>query len=454
MRLSEAPWETSARRDMDGLRFPDGFVWGAATSAYQVEGATTEDGRGESVWDTFAAVHGNVENGESGEPGAGHYHRYVEDLDLMADLGLHSYRFSIAWPRIQPSGSGAPNQKGLDFYRRLADGLAERGIRPMATLFHWDLPQDLQYQGGWENRDTAARFADYASIVFEALEIGDWLTINEPKTVVESGYRYGVHAPGIRDDARAYVACHHLLLAHGLASQALHALRPDARIGPALNLHPTYPADDTPEAREAAWHRDGLENRLYLDPIFRGRYPEDTLRWLAERGPIREHILDGDLAIISEPVDLLGVQYYTPVFVNGAGERVFRHPRAQAEWLEIYPEGLHDILVRLRDDHPGVPLVVTENGMPALDRIGLDGRVRDDDRIAFLRDHLLAMHRAIEEGAPVEGYHVWSLLDNFEWAEGYGQRFGIVYVDYPTLRRVPKDSALWYRDVIKNGELR
>jgi beta-glucosidase len=439
---------------MDGLRFPDGFVWGAATSAYQVEGATTEDGRGRSVWDSFAAVPGNVENGESGEPGAGHYHRYVEDLDLMADLGLHSYRFSIAWPRIQPSGSGAPNQKGLDFYRRLVEGLAERGIRPMATLFHWDLPQDLQDRGGWENRDTAARFADYASIVFEALEIGDWLTINEPKTVVESGYRYGVHAPGIRDDARAYVACHHLLLAHGLASQALHALRPDARIGPALNLHPTYPADDTPEAREAAWHRDGLENRLYLDPIFKGRYPEDTLRWLAERGPIREHILDGDLAIISEPVDLLGVQYYTPVFVNGAGERVFRYPRAQAEWLEIYPEGLHDMLVRLRDDHPGVPLVVTENGMPALDRLGPDGRVRDDDRIAFLRDHLLAMHRAIEEGARVEGYHVWSLLDNFEWAEGYGQRFGIVYVDYPTLRRVPKDSALWYRDVIKNGELR
>ncbi|GAA4590789.1 GH1 family beta-glucosidase [Planotetraspora phitsanulokensis] len=439
---------------MDGLRFPDGFVWGAATSAYQVEGATTEDGRGRSVWDTFAAVPGNVAFGETGEPGADHYHRYLEDLDLMADLGLHSYRFSIAWPRIQPSGSGAPDQRGLDFYRRLTEGLAERGIRPMATLFHWDLPQDLQDRGGWENRDTAARFADYASIVFEALEIGDWLTINEPKTVVESGYRYGVHAPGIKDDARAYVACHHLLLAHGLATQALRTVRPDARIGPALNLHPTYPADDTPEAREAAWHRDGLENRVYLDPIFKGRYPEDTLNWLAERGPIRDHILDGDLAIISEPVDLLGVQYYTPVFVNGAGERVFLHPRAQAEWLEIYPDGFHDILVRLRDDLPGVPLVVTENGMPALDRLGDDGRVRDDDRIAYLRDHLVAMHRAIEEGARVEGYHVWSLLDNFEWAEGYGQRFGIVYVDYATLSRHPKDSALWYRDVIKNGEVR
>ncbi|GII57196.1 beta-glucosidase [Planotetraspora thailandica] len=439
---------------MDGLRFPDGFVWGAATSAYQVEGATHEDGRGRSTWDVFAETSGNVRNGETGEPGAGHYHRLGEDLDLMADLGLRNYRFSIAWPRIQPSGSGTPNQKGIDFYRRLVDGLAERGIRPMATLFHWDLPQALQERGGWESRDTAARFADYAAIMFEALDVDDWLTVNEPKTIVESGYRQGVHAPGVRDLGRAYVACHHLLLAHGLAARALHALRPGRRIGPALNLHPAYPADDSPAAREAARHRDGLENRLYLDPIFHGRYPDDTLRWLAARGPMLEHVLEGDLATISEPIDLLGVQYYTPVFVNGDGQRVFLHPTAQAEWLEIYPDGLHDILVRLTDDYPSVPLVITENGMPAPDRPGPDGRVRDGDRIAFLRDHLTALHRAMEAGARVEGYNVWSLLDNFEWAEGYGQRFGIVYVDYATLHRTPKDSALWYRDVIKSGELR
>ncbi|WP_055478667.1 GH1 family beta-glucosidase [Sphaerimonospora mesophila] len=435
-------------------RFPDGFVWGAATAAYQIEGATTEDGRGASIWDTFSATPGNVRDGDTGEPAADHYHRYREDLDLIAELGLGSYRFSIAWPRIQPTGTGRPNQKGLDFYRRLVDGLAERGVSPMATLFHWDLPQELQDRGGWENRDTAARFADYAEIVFDALDIGDWLTINEPKTIVQSGYQFGDHAPGVRDEARAFVACHHLLLAHGLAAQVLHDRHPGRRIGPALNLHPTYPADDTPEAARAARHADGLENRLYLDPIFKGHYPEDTLRWISERGPMRDHILEGDLATISTPIDLLGVQYYTPHFVDGDGERVFKHPTAQAEWLEIYPEGLYDVVTRLTRDYPRVPLVITENGLPTLDEPGPDGRVRDEGRIAFLRDHLAALHRAVEEGARVEGYHVWSLLDNFEWAQGYSQRFGIVYVDYATQKRIPKDSALWYRDVVKTGELR
>jgi beta-glucosidase len=439
---------------MNAQRFPDDFVWGAATSAYQVEGATREDGRGPSVWDTFAAVPGNVKDGDTGDPGADQYHRYGEDIELMADLGLRSYRFSIAWPRVQPTGSGKPNQKGLDYYRRLVDGLAERGIAPMATLFHWDLPQELQDRGGWENRDTAARFADYAEIVFDALQIRDWLTINEPKTVVECGYQDGIHAPGIRDAGRSFVALHHLLLAHGLASQVLHEQHRGRRIGPALNLHPTYPAEDTPQAREAARHRDGLENRLYLDPIFKGFYPEDTLRWIAERSPMRQHILEGDLVTISEPIDILGVQYYTPIFVDGAGERVFLHPKAQAEWLEIYPEGLHDILARLAEDYPAVPIVITENGLPTVDEPGADGRVRDEGRIGYLRDHIAAMHRAMEGGSHVEGYHVWSLLDNFEWAEGYSQRFGIVYVDYATQRRIPKDSALWFRDVVKSGELR
>jgi beta-glucosidase len=439
---------------MNALRFPDDFVWGAATSAYQVEGATTEDGRGVSVWDTFAAVPGNVKDGDTGDPGADQYHRYPEDIELIADLGLSSYRFSIAWPRIQPTGSGKPNQKGIDFYRRLVEGLVERGIRPTATLFHWDLPQELQDRGGWENRDTAARFADYAEIMFDALHIRDWITVNEPKTIVDCGYRFGSHAPGFEDDARAFVACHHMLLAHGLATRISHERHPGRRIGPALNLHPTYPADDTQEARQAARLQDGVENRLYLDPIFKGFYPEDTLRWISERSPMRDHILEGDLATISEPIDILGVQYYTPVFVNGAMERVYVHPRAQAEWLEIYPEGFYDLLVRLKADYPGVPLIITENGLPTTDEPGPDDRVRDVGRIEYLRDHLSAMHRAMKEGAQVEGYHVWSLLDNFEWAEGYSQRFGIVYVDYSTQRRIPKDSALWYRDVVKSGELR
>ncbi|MFF3666695.1 GH1 family beta-glucosidase [Microtetraspora malaysiensis] len=435
-------------------RFPSDFVWGAATAAYQIEGATREDGRGVSVWDTFSATPGTVRDGDTGETAADHYHRYAEDLDLMAGLGLQSYRFSVAWPRIQPTGSGAPNQKGLDFYRRLVEGLVERGIRPMATLFHWDLPQELQDRGGWENRDTAERFADYAEIVFDALPVRDWLTVNEPKTVVDCGYRNGIHAPGVRDDARAFVALHHLLLGHGLATRRLHAGHPGRRIGPALNLHPSYPADESPEALAAARHQDGLENRLYLDPILKGRYPEDTLAWIAERSPMAEHIREGDLAVISEPIDLLGVQYYTPIFVDGAGERVITNPRAQAEWLEIYPEGLHDVLVRLRRDYDGVPLVITENGLATVDAPDADGRVRDDERIAYLHGHLRAMHRAMAEGARVEAYHVWSLLDNYEWAEGYSQRFGIVHVDYTTQRRTPKDSALWYRDVIESGEIR
>jgi len=439
---------------METKRFPRGFVWGTATSAFQVEGATTADGRGVSVWDTFAAVPGNVRNGDTGEPGADHYRRYAEDLDLIADLGLSGYRFSIAWPRIQPNGSGKPNQKGLDFYKRLVDGLAERGIRPLPTLFHWDLPQALQDKGGWENRDTAARFAEYAEIVFDALDVADWVTINEPKTVVDCGYRYGIHAPGIKDDARAFVACHHLLLAHGLAARVLHERHPGRRIGPALNLHPVYPADDSPEAAAAVRHRDGLENRLYLDPILKGGYPEDTLEWISARSPMPDHILDGDLAIIAEPVDLLGVQYYTPIFVDGRGERVIKHRTAQADWLEIYPEGMYDILVRLTREYRPVPLVITENGIATDDAPGPDGRVRDELRIAYLRDHLHAVHRAIGEGARVEGYFVWSLLDNFEWAEGYAHRFGIVYVDYPTQRRIPKDSALWYREVAKSNELR
>ncbi|WP_433225105.1 GH1 family beta-glucosidase [Microtetraspora malaysiensis] len=435
-------------------RFPSDFVWGAATAAYQIEGATREDGRGVSVWDTFSATPGNVRDGDTGETAADHYHRYAEDLDLMAGLGLQSYRFSVAWPRIQPAGSGAPNQKGLDFYRRLVEGLVERGIRPMATLFHWDLPQELQDRGGWENRDTAERFADYAEIVFDALPVRDWLTVNEPKTVVDCGYRNGIHAPGVRDDARAFVALHHLLLGHGLAARRLHTGHPGRRIGPALNLHPSYPADESPEALAAARHQDGLENRLYLDPILKGRYPEDTLAWIAERSPMAEHIREGDLAVISEPIDLLGVQYYTPIFVDGAGERVITNPRAQAEWLEIYPEGLHDVLVRLRRDYDGVPLVITENGLATVDAPDADGRVHDDERIAYLHGHLRAMHRAMAEGARVEAYHVWSLLDNYEWAEGYSQRFGIVHVDYATQRRTPKDSALWYRDVIESGEIR
>ncbi|SDR14377.1 GH1 family beta-glucosidase [Thermostaphylospora chromogena] len=434
-------------------RFPGDFLWGAATSAYQIEGAVSEDGRGPSVWDVFSHTPGKVRGGDTGDVATDHYHRLEDDLDLMASLGLRGYRFSVSWSRVMPEGTGPVNQRGLDFYRRLVDGLHARGIRPTATLFHWDLPQALQDKGGWENRDCASWFADYARVVFDALDVADWCTINEPKTVVEAGYQLGIHAPGVTDPARSYVVLHHLNLAHGLAVRALRAGHPGRRIGPALNLAPVYPADDSERAAEQARLHDGLENRLYLDPIFKGRYPSDVLERVAATHRLTEHVLDGDLETVSEPIDFLGVQYYHSKFVDGDGNRVFKYPVAQAEWLEIYPDGLYDLLVRLSRELPDTPLVITENGMASPDAPAADGRIHDTDRIDYLRGHIAAMGRAMAEGAKVTGYHAWSLLDNFEWAEGYEQRFGLVYVDFATLERVPKDSALWYRDLIAGGRL-
>jgi beta-glucosidase len=438
-----------------GLRFPDDFGWGAATSAYQIEGATKEDGRGESVWDTFSRTPGKVRNGDTGDVAADHYHRYEADLDLMQELGLRTYRFSIAWPRIQADGTGAPNQKGLDFYRRLIDGLNARGIKPMATLFHWDLPQALQDRGGWESRDTAYRFADYADHVYAGLGEGVpiWLTINEPKTVVQNGYIWGHHAPGKGDEATAYLVGHHLQLAHGLAVQRLRATGLDSRVGPALNLHPCYPADDSPASAAATHLFDGYENRLYLDSVFRGAYPEDVLAHQGPDSPFARAIRDGDLEIISQPVDLLAVQYYTPIYVKADGGTDSRHPTSEAAWQQIYPDGMYDILTRVHRDYGDIPITVTENGLPCPDELGPDDNVDDHGRVAFLRDHLAAAHRAIGDGVPLESYHVWSLMDNFEWEQGYDQRWGLVYVDYATQRRIPKRSARWYRRVIADNAL-
>ena len=437
-----------------GLRFPDGFTWGAATSAYQVEGATTEDGRGESVWDAFCREQGRVRGGHTGDIAADHYHRYPADLDLMKSLGLHSYRFSIAWPRVMPDGVGPVNRRGIDFYRRLVDGLHARGIQPMATLFHWDLPQSMQDKGGWESRDAAFRFADYATNVFAALgdDVPTWLTINEPKTVVQNGYLMGIHAPGLTVSDAAYAVAHHLPLAHGLAVQALRVGGVKGRIGPALNLHPVYPADDSAGARRAATLHDGYENRLYLDPIFRGRYPADVLADLGPNSRLAEVILDGDLSIISAPVDLLAIQYYCPYYIDAAGQSVNRWPTSQAFWQQIYPEGMYDVLTRVTRDYGRVPISITENGLPSADQLGPDDTVDDEARVSFLREHFAAAHRAIKDGVPLESYHVWSLLDNFEWQQGYDERWGLVYVDYATQRRVPKRSARWYQQVIaRNG---
>ncbi|MFF5173795.1 GH1 family beta-glucosidase [Micromonospora sp. NPDC000089] len=442
--------EPTAGPATDRLRFPRNFGWGAATSAYQIEGAAKEDGRGESIWDTFSRTPGRVRNGDTGDVAADHYHRWAEDLDLMRDLGLRSYRFSISWPRIQPDGTGPANQRGLDFYRRLVNGLHERGITPMVTLFHWDLPQALQDAGGWENRDTAYRFADYADAVFRGLgeQVPVWLTVNEPKTVVQNGYLLGHHAPGRQDPDAAYLVAHHLQLAHGLAVRALRATGSTARIGPAFNLHPCYPADDSAAAAAASRLYDGYENRLYLDPVLTGAYPADVLADLGPDSRMVRGVRDGDLALISSPVDLVAVQYYTPIYVTADGGTVERWPTSEAEWQQIYPQGMYDILTRVTRDYGPVPLTVTENGLPCPDTLDADGTVDDAGRIAFLRDHFAAAHRAIADGVPLESYHVWSLLDNFEWAEGYEQRWGLIYVDYPTQRRVLKRSAHWYREVI------
>jgi beta-glucosidase len=430
------------------LPFPPGFGWGAATSAYQLEGAANEDGRGPSVWDVFSHQPGRIRNGDTGDVAADHYHRYVEDLDIMKDLGLTSYRFSISWSRVLPTGRGTVNPKGVDFYQRLVDGLLARGIAPVVTLFHWDTPQALQDLGGWESRDCAKWFADYAHTMFTALgdKVPTWLTINEPKTVVDVGYTAGIHAPGKQDRRLANVVGHHLLLGHGLAVQALRATSGNGRIGAALSLSPAYPADDTDAARSATTTVDAEENRRWLDPLLRGRYPQDWLDSQAADAPVRAAIKDGDLAVIGSRNDLLGVNYYGPTHVTGTGARVMQHPTSQATWQEIYPDGLFDLLTRVKADYGDIPVSITENGMAT------ENPLQDQDRVTFLRDHLTAAHRAIQAGVRLESYHLWSLMDNFEWAEGYSQRWGIIHVDYATQRRTHKASADWYKSVIaRNG---
>jgi len=433
------------------MAFPAGFTWGAATSAYQVEGSTKVDGRGVSIWDTFAAQPGTIVDHSTGDPAADHYRLWESDLDLMASLRLSSYRFSIAWPRIQPLGSGAINQKGLDFYRGLIDGLVSRGIKPAITLYHWDLPQPLQDVGGWANRATAHAFAGYADILFRAFgDIdADWFTINEPKTTAYEGYAYGVHAPGLQDGTAAGAAVHHQLLGHGLAVQRFRASGAKGRIGIPLNLLPVYAINAA--AKQATTYTDGAENRLFLDPILLGRYPTDAVGGLPGQvalgsSAFEANILPGDLAIISSTIDVLGVQYYGVAGIDTTGYQVEIHPVSRATWQQIYPQGLYDLLTRIKRDYPRIPIVITENGMPDPTA---NHTVDDPYRVTFLREHFQQAARAIAAGVPLEGYYVWSLLDNFEWAEGYTQRFGIVAVDFSTQKRTPKKSAALLTSVIK-----
>ena len=465
----------------DQLSFPDGFVWGAATAAYQVEGAVDADGRTPSIWDTFTRVPGAVVDGDTGDVACDHYRRMPDDVALMKELGLGSYRFSVAWPRVRPDG-GPVNQAGLDFYRRLVDELLTAGISPWLTLYHWDLPQALEDAGGWTHRDTAHRFVDYALSVYDA--VGDRVptitTLNEPWCSAFLGHTGGQHAPGRQEGAAGLVAAHHLLLGHGLVVQALREQGATTDLGITLNFTVADPHDpDDPVDRDAARRVDGLHNRLFLDAVLRGRYPADVLDDTADLTfagrPWQDAVRDGDLALIGSPIDVLGVNYYHGDAVSGRPHPRpvddVRHPVRTVEspfpgtatiefprrglpltglgW-EVQPEGLTRLLVRIRDEYAAPPMYVTENGAAYADTV-VDGRVDDPERRDYVEAHLRAVHAAMEQGVDVRGFYQWSLLDNFEWAYGYGQRFGIVYVDYATQERIPKTSARYYGTVASTG---
>ncbi|MEU3918728.1 GH1 family beta-glucosidase [Streptomyces sp. NPDC029004] len=452
------------------MTFPSAFLWGTATAAYQIEGAVREGGRTPSIWDTFSHTPGKVEGGDTGDTAVDHFHRRAEDVALMADLGVDAYRFSVSWPRVQPTGRGPAVQRGLDFYRGLVDDLLERGIRPVLTLYHWDLPQELETAGGWPERDTAHRFADYARIVADALgdRVDMWTTLNEPWCSAFLGYGSGVHAPGRTDPVAALRAAHHLNLGHGLAAQALRSALPaGAQLSVSLNPSVVRASSQSPQDLDARRRIDALANRIFTDPMLKGTYPEDLLADTA-RLTDWSFVQGEDLAVIKHPLDSLGLNYYAPAVVSaatdsdaerddghGASEHSpwpgadgvsFHQPpgdRTEMGW-SIDPTGLYDLLLHYSREAPGLPLMITENGAAYADKPAADGSVHDPDRIRYLHGHLLAVGQAIADGADVRGYFLWSLIDNFEWSYGYRKRFGAVYVDYETLARTPKSSAYWY----------
>jgi beta-glucosidase len=435
--------------------FPPDFRFGTATSAYQIEGAAAEDGRGPSWWDTFSQTPGNIRDASTGDIACDHYHRWQDDLDLMQDLQLQAYRFSIAWPRVLPQGRGRLNPAGLDFYERLVDGLLARGITPYATLYHWDLPQPLADAGGWQVRGTAEAFAEFAAQVMRRLgdRVARWATLNEPRCSAYVGHLEGRHAPGWTDLAATLKAAHYLLLAHGRGVQALRAERADASVGIVLDVKPFTPAAPGAEHEAAVRRADGVFNRWFLDPIFKGAYPEDIA---ADYAAVMPPVEPGDLALISQPIDHLGINYYTRGHVlhdpaqrypHAAEQRVPGAHYSTMEW-EDWPDGLYRMLVRLQRDYAPGAIYVAENGAAEPDAVDADGRCRDTARVNYLAGHLQACARAVAEGVPLDAYLAWSFMDNFEWGRGYTQRFGLVHVDYATQRRTPKDSALAYRDFI------
>ena len=454
---------------MQKISFPKDFVWGCASSAYQVEGAWNEAGKGPSIWDTFVHTPGKIANGETGDTAVDHYHRYKEDIALMKEIGLDAYRFSTSWARILPNGTGAVNQAGLDFYDRLVDELLKQQIEPYICLFHWDLPQALQDKGGWPNRDTAYAFADYARLLTEHLgdRVRVWMTHNEPWVAAMVGHFSGEHAPGLKDPITGFKALHHIFLSHGLAAEAIRAsAREPVRVGITLNLNPVHPASDSRKDRAAASRMDTALNRMQLDPFLKGTSPmqEFTVGKVLSRSIVRP----GDLEKM-HTLDLLGVNYYTRTvakydrkFPVVSAVQVQPEGNEYSGMWEIYPEGLYELLTRIWNDYFSPLLagegsgrkmpeiMITENGVPVPDGLDFDGRARDERRIRYLRNHLFQLHRAMQAGIPVKGYFHWSLMDNFEWALGFGPRFGLVYVDYQTLERTIKDSGHWFAGVIRD----
>ena len=467
----------------DPITFPDDFRWGAATAAFQIEGASSEDGRLDSIWDAFARRPGAIWNGDDGSVACDHYHRYRDDVALMKDLGLGTYRFSTSWARVCPDGR-TPNPAGLDFYSRLVDELLGAGITPWLTLYHWDLPQALEEEGGWPSRDTAHRFADYAMVVHDRLgdRVQHWTTLNEPWVSAFLGYAAGVHAPGRTEPVAALRAAHHLLLGHGLAIRALRERDPELQLGITLNFTPTAPLDPvSPADVEAARRVDLTANRIFVEPIMTGSYPAEMVADLGDLWPA-DLVHDGDLELISADIDVLGVNYYTSEAMTGPDPAVAAVAAEQARafdapsphvgsehvrtvrrglpvsdmgW-EITPDAFRDLLVRLHRDYTGprgTGLLITENGMARADEVGADGQVHDPERVDYLRAHVRAAAEAMEQGVDLRGYLVWSLLDNFEWAFGYAKRFGVVHVDYDTQVRTPKDSALWWSQLCRTGRV-
>jgi len=437
------------------FQFPKSFVWGAATASYQIEGAWNKDGKGESIWDRFSHTPGNIQDADTGDIACDHYHHWEEDLEMINRLGLNAYRFSIAWPRVLPNGRGVINEVGLDFYSKMVDRLLKLEIEPYITLYHWDLPQKLQDEGGWPSRSVADAFVEYADIVSRVLgdRVKNWITLNEPWVSAFVGYRDGRHAPGHMDLHEALAASHHLLLAHGQAVPVIRRNSPGANVGITLNLTPQVPASSSVADRVAATWADGYVNRWFLDPLVGRGYPQDMVNGFGHGMPF---VQANDMDLISVPVDFLGVNYYTRNIARSDKiseaendpHTTFRGDEiTEMDW-EVYPEGLYKILGRLHFDYDFPSIYITENGAAFNDQVSTDGEVDDPARLSYIKRHLEQVHRAIEAGVPVKGYFAWSLMDNFEWGFGYSKRFGLVYVDFETQRRIVKSSGKWYQQVI------